>query len=335
MATLSTQLARALGVQARPVAANPARRGPVVLATDGTSASGAAVFAAQLLADRLELPLAVVSVLERVPTFTSAVDVVVPIDPAVDERRARECETRVTDYIARFVGGALPPLVHVRTGNVATEIARFARECSATLIVIGASPRRRFRHTTSGDRAVQVLHVAPCPVLSIPPTFASLPRTVVVAVDFGPSSVRAAQAAMLLVADGGTVVLTHIVPPPVRPSWLRIVSDEELAVNLHALFDFQLEELEPCVPDGITVETRTVMGTTVDTILSSASPDRSEAIAIGTHGAGKIVRAVLGSVADSVLRQAACAVLASPPAPPDNVRAANMNTSAPRERLRR
>jgi nucleotide-binding universal stress UspA family protein len=319
METLSTRMARAvaLGIKAVHVTANPARRGPIVLATDGTSTSGAAVAAAQALGERLDLPIAIVSVLERLPTFTSGPDVIVPIDPAVDDQRARDCETHVSDYVARYAGGTAPALVHVRFGDVATEIARFARERSATLVVMGSSPHRRFQHMVSGKAVSEVLGLASCPVLSVPPTFASLPRTVVTAVDFGPTSVATAQAAMLLVADGGTVVLTHVVPPPVRPAWLQIVSEQELAVNLHALFDVLLEEMGPCVPAGVTVQTRTVTGETVDSIVSSAPHDGSGAIVIGTHGAAKIVRAVLGSVADSVLRQAECAVLLSPAATGD------------------
>ena len=51
------------------------RRGPIVLATDGTSQNGATVVAAQLLADRIGMPLGVVTVLEPVPLFGGELNV--------------------------------------------------------------------------------------------------------------------------------------------------------------------------------------------------------------------------------------------------------------------
>ena len=47
-----------------PVRSNPARRGPILLACDGNETSGAPVIAARMLAERLHLPLEVVTVLE-------------------------------------------------------------------------------------------------------------------------------------------------------------------------------------------------------------------------------------------------------------------------------
>ena len=142
MVTLSERMARrvALGVRSTQIAANPLRRGPVVLATDGTSRTGAPVVAAQLLAARLDLPIEIVTVVEPTPTFSSAPDVVIALDAATDERRRHARETSVRDYVGRFAGGATPPRIHVRSGNVATEIARFARDTSATIVVIGSAP---------------------------------------------------------------------------------------------------------------------------------------------------------------------------------------------------
>jgi nucleotide-binding universal stress UspA family protein len=317
----------ALGVLPTYVVANPIRRGPVVLATDGTSETGAPVVAAQLLAARLDLPLEVVSVLEPLPTFSFAPDVVVALDPAIDESRRDERETSVRDYVGRFAGGAAPPPINTRFGHVATEIARFARETSATIIVMGSAPHQRFRHVVSGERAAQVLHSSPCPILSVPPTFTALPRSVVAAVDFGPSSARAVQAALLVVGEGGTVTLTHVMPPPVRVSWLRIVPDEELAVNMHALFDLLREEIGSAIPDGVTVETRLVPGDTVDGILSSATQLDADLIAVGTHGPGLVARVFIGSVAANVLRVAEQAVLASPPPPANEARTARHHAS--------
>ena len=321
MVTVSQEFTHAAvvpGVRAHPVTANPARRGPVVLATDGTSQSGAVVVAAQLIAARFGVPIEVVSVLEPTPIYTTSIpEVVVPSDPAIDETRRDTRETMVGDYVCRFSGGATPPHINVRFGDVVTEVSRFAREVSATMVVMGSAPHRRFRHIASGDRAAQVLHSAPCPVFSVPPTFWELPRVVVAAVDFGPASVRAAQAALLVVGDRGTIVLTHVLPPAKLPAALSAGEPAEPTPELQAKFDRLREELlRSSTPAGLKIEHRLITDDTVTGILATADRLSADLIAVGTHGPGLFARLLLGSVAETVLRRTARPVLASPPPPP-------------------
>jgi nucleotide-binding universal stress UspA family protein len=272
--------------------------------------------AAQLIAAHLDLPLEVVTVVEPTPIFWAAPDVVVVSNHWIDEAPRQACETSVTDYVCRFSGGAPAPRVHVRFGAVAAEVSRFARELSATMVVLGSAPHRRFRHMASGDRAAQVLHSARCPVLSVPPSFAELPHTVIAALDFGPASVRAAQAALLVVADGGTVLLTHVLPPLVRLSALSDLPETDPNTDAQALFDRVRDELGPVVPSGVKLETRLITDDAIPGILSSAPYAGADLIAVGTHGGGFFSRLLLGSVAESVMHQARQAVLASPPPSP-------------------
>ena len=117
--------------------ANPVRRGPVVLAIDGTESGGSAVVAARMIAARLDLPLEVITVLEPTPMSSATREAGGRADPAHDEARRLTREIAVTDYVCRFSGGETPPRVHVRVGNVSDEIMRFAREVFATTVVVG------------------------------------------------------------------------------------------------------------------------------------------------------------------------------------------------------
>jgi nucleotide-binding universal stress UspA family protein len=200
---------------------------------------------------------------------------------------------------------------------VVAEVSRFAREVSATMVVLGSAPHRHFRHVVSGDRAAQVLHSARCPVLSVPPTASDAPHVVVAAVDFGPSSVRAVQAALLIVADGGTVVLTHVLPVLVRPAALSAPYATEPAIDVHELFDRLRDEIRPCLRPSIKIETRIITDDAVNGILSSAEHLDADLVAVGTHGPGLVSRLLLGSVAESVLHKTDRLVLASPPPLPD------------------
>lgn len=294
---------------------NPVRRGPVVLATDGTSHSGALVLAAELVALQLDLPVEVVSVLEPLPLYNPTVAPGIVDEATVDESRRDARETVVSDYVGRFSGGAAPPRVHVRFGSIAEEIARFARQISATVVVVGAAPHQRRRHIVSGELASHVLRSADCPVLSVPPTFTRLPARAVAAVDFGPSSVRAAQAALLVLDPHGTLILTHVLPTLIVPSVLGSLRGDEPAMDVHDLFDRVRDELGPSVPDGVTLETRLITDDTVNGILSSAERVEADLIAVGTHGPGLFARLFIGSVAGSVIHAADQTVLATPPPP--------------------
>ena len=319
MTTISARSAPGVTTpSARPHRAirNPARRGPIVLATDGTGVGGAPVLAAQLLAARLDLPVEIVTVLEPVPLYNGALDMGMSYNPVVDEMRRDARETEVSDWVARFSGGAAPSRVHVRHGSVAYEIARFAREISATVVVMGAAPHRRLRHVVAGERAAQVLRSGDCPVLSVPLTFSGLPKVALVAVDFGPSSVRAALTALLMLDDCGTLVLTHVLPPLMSPAALSTPPSDDPTAEVHALFDRLRTELDPYVPNGVKVETRLVTDDPVDGVLKSAEHLDADLVAVGTRGPGMFTRLLIGSVAASLIHADERPVLATPPPGP-------------------
>lgn len=297
-------------------AVNPAKRGPIVLAADGTSLSGAPVLAARLLAAQLDLCLEVVSVLEPIPVYAESA---APRDvsrSAFEDSRREARETVVQDYVARFSGGATPPRVRVRVGSVAQEIARAARDLSATMIVVGAGPRERMRRIVSGELAAHLLRSADCPVLSVPPGFTALPKSVVVGVDFGPSSVRAAQAALLLLAGGGTLTITHVLPVIGNVGILRDTDEPDPASGVQTMFERLRDELAPYLPDGVTIETRLITDYAIDGLLKSVPAVGADLIAVGTHGPKLFERLLVGSVASSVLHSAERPVLAAPPPPP-------------------
>jgi nucleotide-binding universal stress UspA family protein len=70
----------------------------------------------------------------------------------------------------------------------------------------------------------------------------------------------------------------------------------------------QLDSVKPSAP-GLTVERHLVAGNEADEILRLASELKCDLVVMGTHGRTGLRRLLLGSVAESVMRKAPCAVL--------------------------
>jgi nucleotide-binding universal stress UspA family protein len=292
---------------------NPALAGPILLATDGTSQSGAAVVAARLLAEQLDVPFEVVTVLEPDPAYGVALGGTPLYLPDVDEARRARRISEVLGYVTRFAGGAAPPPMHVRFGAIAEEIADVALARSATMVVMGSAPHQRVNRVIAGERAVHVLRASPVPVLSVPPGFSALPRNILVGVDFAPASVHAAQVALLLLANGGTLTLLHMLSPLLGDAPIRDATGRDPADAVQTLLERVRTELGPYVPDGVTVETRMRTGDDADGIVQCATAMGADLVVVGTHGPRLLERVFLGSVASSVVRSAAQTVLAVPP----------------------
>ena len=297
----------------RAVLRNPALAGPILLATDGTSQSGAAVVAARLLAEQLGVPLEVVTVLEPDLAYGVALGGTPLYLPEVDEARRARRMAEVLGYVARFSGGASPPTMHVRFGAIPEEIADVALARSATMVVVGSAPHQRLSRVIAGERAVHVLRASPVPVLSVPPGFSALPRNVLVGLDFAPASVHAAQVALLLLANGGTLTLLHMLSSLLGDAPIRDAEGRDPVDAVQTLFERVRNELRPYVPDDVTIETRVRMGDGADGIVRGATAIGADLVVVGTHGPRLLERVFLGSVASSVIHSAAQTVLAVPP----------------------
>lgn len=294
-------------------ARNPVRRGPVLLAVDGNELSDGPAIAARLLAERLSVPLELVTVLESASLYGNVNMVPSATAALVEATRRDDRIEEVEEYAARFLNLTPAPRIHVRYGSVARTIAGAAREVRASAVVVGASPHYRRGRIIGGERAAQILRRADCPVVSVAPGFAELPRQAVVGVDFSPSSVRAAQAALLLLADGGTLELVHALEPVEYMARLRDATGRDFDTAVQSLFTRLRAELEPFVPPAVVVSTRVVGRDAVSALLELADVPGASMIAVGTHGPTLIERVFAGSVAASVLHASEQTVVAAPP----------------------
>lgn len=290
---------------------NPALRGPVLFATDGQDPAHTPAAAARRVAQRLGIPLEVVTVIEPAMTYVGTTELVAPPTGIAEDLRLAS-EDRARRYVTAALGTEEANRIILRTGQIAAEVCRVARDIDATLIVLGAAPHRRFRHTVSGARAAQVLRRSPCAVLSVAPGQVAAPRRVVCAIDFSAASIRAAQAALLVADECATVTLVHVAPALDLAHPLRDRSGAIFGADVSGPFDRLVEELRRYAPAGVTIETRVAAGSAVEEVLSVADEVDAELIVVGTHGPGLVERFFIGSVAAKLLHDAPCSVLAAP-----------------------
>ena len=143
---------------------------PILFATDGSPSAKEAQKKAFALAERLEAPLVVVSVVHAVvPAFGYAgygySNIVAELTEAEHHR--------VTALLASVAEAAEAEGVHCSTvavdGFAVEEICRKASEYDAQLIVVGSHGWGAARRFLSGSVSTGLVHAAPCPVLVVRP----------------------------------------------------------------------------------------------------------------------------------------------------------------------
>jgi nucleotide-binding universal stress UspA family protein len=149
-------------------------------------------------------------------------------------------------------------------------------------------------------------------VLSVAPGSAGLLRTIVAAVDFSPASIRAVEAGILAMEEGGTLILTHV-PLGVNLSHpVRDTSGAVFGLDVVQAFERLRDELRPLLPPNATLETRQLSGRVAPELLALANSVSADLLTVGVHSRNVVERLFVGSVATKLIHGAPSSVLASP-----------------------
>lgn len=148
---------------------------PIVLATDGSSASQQATFEAIRLAQAFETTVVVVAVSHLDPPVRPYFGY-----PEETARRQRQEDGRLTRVLAESAAAVksagIQCEVVMAAGPVVDEICAVARTRNARLIVIGAHHRSQLGRAVNRSISDGVLHAASCPVLVVRDTDHALRR---------------------------------------------------------------------------------------------------------------------------------------------------------------
>jgi nucleotide-binding universal stress UspA family protein len=142
-------------------------------------------------------------------------------------------------------------------------------------------------------------------------------HNIIAAIDFSETSLEAARTAAHLARDArGRLHLLHVVPDVSENPWtvtapgvditeLQRVLTSEANGKLAAL-----AAMEPFRSAHVTCVVGT--GSVPEAVVRYATDHAADLIVLGTHGYGALKRLLLGHVADRVIREAHCPVLAFP-----------------------
>lgn len=288
----------------------PPRRGPVIVASDGSLAADSALLLGSALGARVGVPVRVLSIVDALVLPGGAASAY-PDPSRADQARKADRLRAVREQVRKAIGERAACRVEVHVGPPARTIARAAADCDARLIIVGLG-RHRLRDRIAGrETALQLTRLADVPVLAVPPGVDDLPSRAVVATDFSEFSAGAARAALDIVTRGAIVYLAHAVPrlgsviPGLATSGMAHQALIAKAfVELRNQLRFDGDEL---------VEDVTLHGDAADAVLAFAEASGSDLIAAGSHGLGFFERLVVGSVTTKLVRGAHCAVLIVPP----------------------
>lgn len=227
-----------------------------------------------------------------------------------DEYRA-ERRTRLRTLIAKVSGRDQGWQIDSVFGDPANCIIDQAERNTAQLIVLGIHQHGAMEQALGENTATRVISKSAVPVIGLTGRLSSLPKRIMVAVDFGRASEEAAHLAANLADRGGTVVLVHVqLPYPIVEE-----GDEGAALvqreGVHAAFDRLAEEIS--VGRKIRIERVMKAGDPGTALLSVASSIEPDLIAIARQRHHLVTRIILGSTSRRLVRAGRWSMLVTPP----------------------
>lgn len=145
-------------------------------------------------------------------------------------------------------------------------------------------------------------------------------KTILAPVDFSPTSETAVDVAAALANGlGAKLWLLHVAAPDPEFVGYSVGPDEVRDAIADALREEHRELgalARRAAQTGVEVEPLMIQGPTVQAIVDKANDLDADVIVLGSHGHGALLRALLGSVSEGVLRRAGRPVLIVPAARP-------------------
>jgi nucleotide-binding universal stress UspA family protein len=241
----------------------------------------------------------------------------------VDEELPAAMADNQIEDATRMLGSAvagLPELsaisskVQVVVGEHYRTILAEAEASNADLLVVGQHRKDILLDLFRGSTGERILRFGTRPVLIVKSAATHRYVSVLAAIDFSATSRRAIETAVMI-APEADVKLVHAFDIPFRGLVFGGTSMEQLAKKHQRQFQETIEAQTKTFLDSLPVPSamRQVIareGMPEEVVLEAVRETRCDLLALGTHGRSGLGRALLGSVAESMIARAPCDVLA-------------------------
>jgi nucleotide-binding universal stress UspA family protein len=206
----------------------------------------------------------------------------------------------------------------VRPGQAADEILQQVREQAADLVIMRTRGQAGIQRAIMGSVAERLLTGSDVPIIMLRPGGRRMDRikTLLVPVDGSPGGGLALSSGVALAkATGAEIHLVqvvvpmtlHMISPNGGPVYYDPAWDDEALSAAKTYIDGMLTRLRD---SGVTASgDARMLPDVASSIVQAADEHATDLIAMSTHALTGLQRALLGSVADAVVRSANCPVL--------------------------
>jgi nucleotide-binding universal stress UspA family protein len=277
----------------------------LLIATDGTQQSDAAIVLAHLLPLGDQDEVKVVTVVDSAPIPWGSVDRSVIND--YKRGLSQEARSKTQAQLDRL--GDKQWSFEVRSGNPATTIAELARESNSRIVVVGLGGHGPAARLFGNETALRLMRISRVPVLAVDSKLKALPKRILVAMDFSEASIEAARLALEIAASHAIVTLVHVVPwerkDYIPEQWFR---SHEAHVGAH------LSRVTGWLDQGrnFRIHQKVLYGKPAPSLLACAEELDADLIVAGTHSRGLIGRVLGGETLSKLVRGARRSMLVLP-----------------------
>jgi nucleotide-binding universal stress UspA family protein len=236
--------------------------------------------------------------------------------PGADvEKAVAEAREKLAALSSRFDAGRVT--CEARVGSPFAELIAHCRERGDDLLIVGARAEQPdLQRLVLGHTVEHVLRKSPVPVLVAKRPLPERPEVILAPTDFSPLSRSALEEAIVLARQWGCrLILLHVIEPMTQLyGWGADLAGSEV-------YAFEPQDIEPewkallgeIDLNDVRWEQRTEQGRAAPAICRAAADCKADLIVIATHGYTALAQALLGSVADAVIRAAPCSSLSVRP----------------------
>jgi nucleotide-binding universal stress UspA family protein len=281
----------------------------IIVGHDLSEGGDLALKSAAVLAHRFAAALRVVHVLEPLEPYQRVSHPLT--SPYTLEEIAQKSGAKLKDLAGAPELAPLQAQYEVRTGKPFVELITAQRAWQADLIVVGGTSQ--VEEPFFGSTALRLLRKAPVPVMVAKSRLSATAKTFLVPTDFSACAKTAAEEALVLAQRfEGRVIFLHV--PESHPYAVAYAHEFGVSVPAAPLLPEQFEPDWATFLSGLSLnqvawEKYIEEGQAAPAIIHQAKLLKADMIVMGTHGRSGLPHILLGSVAEKVMRSAACPVL--------------------------